>query len=86
MDQQFIEIYAPKETRTVVLGGVASVGVVPPHVIEVVEMPARPSVIEIITAGGQGPPGPQGPAGVGDAEDIDMNQDPVAWFNLYAGI
>lgn len=70
MERQFIEVYAPLETQTVVVGGIGSVEVAQPHVIEVIEAPARASVVEIITAGGQGPPGPTGPPGDGLDEDF----------------
>ena len=80
MEQQFIEVYAPLEARTVVVGGAGSIEVAQPHVIEVVEAPARASVVEIITAGGQGiqgNPGPPGPPG-----SVDITEDLLAWYVL----
>ncbi|MDO8742026.1 MAG: hypothetical protein Q7J45_00615 [bacterium] len=84
--QHFVEFYADETPGIVAVGsGGAVLEVVNPMaLVEVVEAPSTPIVVELITAGGQGPPGPAGPAGVGDADDIDMDQDPVAWFNLFA--
>lgn len=86
-----LEIFTPARAPRATAPGAGGVGAIeisaPAVVLTVIAAAPAPQVLELVVPGRQGPPGPPGAdGGAGEAGDIEMLQDPVVWFNLYANV